>query len=123
MRTLSIPYTTALALARQSRPIISPNSGFASQLKVWEECRYEVYLPGTLEEKPSYKMWRDGRDELLKGGEEAVNRARISAMGSMAAGFGRMRTKKIGDLEEVNEDVDLTGEEEKMKVKRPDEIN
>ncbi|KAL5332671.1 protein-tyrosine phosphatase-like protein [Aspergillus crustosus] len=43
MRTFSIPYTNALALARESRSIVYPNIGFEYQLRIWGGCDYEVY--------------------------------------------------------------------------------
>jgi hypothetical protein len=63
-------------------------------------------MPGTTKERGPYRDWKRERDELWKGGEEAVNKARISAMGSMAAGFGRMRLKGVGKVEGVAEEGD-----------------
>jgi dual specificity phosphatase 12 len=103
MRTLSVPYADALSLVRESRPIVTPNIGFARQLKVWEECRYEIFIHDTEKEKTPYRLWKKERDELLGRGEEAVNRARVSAMGSMAAGFGQMRLKKAGERDKETE--------------------
>jgi hypothetical protein len=103
MRAQSISYAKALSLARESRPIISPNTGFARQLKIWEECAYEIFVPGTSEEKAPYSVWKGERDELWKGGEEAIMRARVLAMGSMAAGFGRMRLTNQDNVDEVTE--------------------
>ncbi|KIW66106.1 hypothetical protein PV04_08310 [Phialophora macrospora] len=104
MRRLQISYASALSLARESRPQITPNSGFERQLRVWEFCRYSVYdddgRDGSVEsgrvnnerrEKPSYKAWKAERDNLLKKGEEHVNRARFSSLADMAARFGRRR--------------------------------
>jgi dual specificity phosphatase 12 len=98
MRTLSLPYADALSLVRQARPLVSPNIGFARQLKVWEECRYDVFVHNNEEEKAPYTTWKNERDELLRKGEEAVQRARVSAMGSMAAGFAQTRLEKLGEI-------------------------
>lgn len=43
------------------------------------------------QEKPAYKEWIAERDTLFKRGEEAVNRARVSSLGSSAAKFGKIR--------------------------------
>jgi len=104
MRSLSLSYSSAVTLARESRPIICPNDGFERQLRVWQFCKYDIYQPSsdapsttteavteTRQEKPSYKAWKAERDVLLKRGEEDVNRAKFSSVASMAALFGKRR--------------------------------
>jgi dual specificity phosphatase 12 len=95
MRTLSLPFADALCVVRESRPVVSPNIGFTRQLKLWEECKYDVLVDHDTEEKVAYRIWKEERDGLLKKGEEAIGRARVSAMGSMAAYFGQMRLEKV----------------------------
>src|ERR1700742_5054996 len=100
MRKLRLPYASALGLARESRPEICPNNGFEKQLRVWEFCKYSVYSDsidsdGTghaeRKDKPPYTAWKAERDNLLRKGEEDVNRARFSSLADMAARFGRRR--------------------------------
>jgi len=112
MRKFSMPYVDALALARESRFIISPNSGFERQLQVWDDCKYNLSLPsGT--EKASYKLWRSEMDALIRRGEGAVAGARASSMASMAASFGRRRlemiekrTQKKAEQEDSNDGIE-----------------
>ena len=105
MRKFSLDYTWALALARVSRRIISPNTGFARQLRIWSDCQYSIFAPATTsaacgEEKEAYKVWKAERDRLLGRGEEVLMKARVSAMASMAAGFGKMREERREEKEE-----------------------
>ncbi|KAL3452897.1 protein-tyrosine phosphatase-like protein [Aspergillus insuetus] len=46
MKYLSLPYAAALLTARRSRPIILPNTGFEYQLRMWEKCGFDVFMPG-----------------------------------------------------------------------------
>ena len=100
MRKLQIPYPAALSMAQESRSLICPNKGFERQLQVWGDCKYDVYVdnPATSaaaenlrKEKQVYRAWKRERDNLAKGGAEALNKARFSAMASMAAKFGQRR--------------------------------
>jgi hypothetical protein len=36
MRKLRLPYTSALALAHESRPEVNPDSGFEKELRIWD---------------------------------------------------------------------------------------
>ncbi|KAF2183508.1 phosphatases II [Zopfia rhizophila CBS 207.26] len=103
MRTLTLSYDTALSLARESRSLVTPNPGFERQLRIWEECQYEVYTcePATAStpylppvEKPAYKVWKQQRDDLFCQRTEDVNKIRASTMASMAAQF-RKEGKRI----------------------------
>ncbi|OAL36466.1 hypothetical protein AYO20_04362 [Fonsecaea nubica] len=113
MRKFKLSYSDALTLARESRPEICPNSGFEKQLRVWEFCQYNAYLDENGREatqterrkKPSYKAWIAERDNLLRRGEEDVNRARVASLASMAARFGRKRQDEV-----ANEQSQDTGE-------------
>lgn len=113
MRHLSLPYSSALSLARSSRPLISPNTGFEYQLRIWDHCKYDVYAVDSttsatgaiLKEKPAYKAWKVERDNMMNKGEEAVNKARFSSMASMAAQFGRRRLGKEEEGENWKTDI------------------
>ncbi|KAI9374234.1 protein-tyrosine phosphatase-like protein [Aspergillus egyptiacus] len=67
MRALCLPYTKALSLARESRPLINPNIGFEYQLRIWEGCGFEAYFwdrerdsgRRVLRLKPSYQSFKD----------------------------------------------------------------
>jgi hypothetical protein len=99
MRTLSLPYSEALSLARDSRPLISPNSGFEEQLLIWEACGYDV-LAGDGAEKEAYKLWKKKRDGIFGGGEDVVNKARAASMAKTVAMFGkRLLLKEVEDGE------------------------
>ncbi|KAF2816262.1 phosphatases II [Mytilinidion resinicola] len=108
MRSLRLPYSEALSLARESRPLITPNIGFEKQLRIWGFCEYEVVVPGsgsltsasgnvvTDVEKRPYVVWKKERDELFGKGEVAVNRERAKGLAGMAAEFGRRRREGRG---------------------------
>jgi hypothetical protein len=98
MRALKLDYSSALALARESRALITPNSGFEYQLRVWQHCGYDVYVSESaasttspLQDKYAYKVWKSNRDALLGRGEEAVNKSRFASMAKVAASFGKKR--------------------------------
>lgn len=99
MRSLSLDYSAALALARESRPLISPNEGFEYQLSVWQHCEFDLYFPNNVE-KPAYKALKARRDALVGKGEEAVNRVRYASMANLAASFGKRRVKESSASEE-----------------------
>lgn len=98
MKKRQLSFAAALGLARESRPQICPNSGFEKQLRIWEFCGYSVYqsveLGNERKEKPPYKAWKAERDNLLKLGEEDINRARFSSLAGMAARFGQRRQEQ-----------------------------
>ncbi|KAL6234947.1 hypothetical protein BDW75DRAFT_240645 [Aspergillus navahoensis] len=72
MRTLVLPYRTALNTAQLSRPQILPNMGFEWQLRVWEGCGYDVFdrVPVDdqgqimIKRKASYEHWVDVMDKI-----------------------------------------------------------
>ncbi|KAL3433887.1 protein-tyrosine phosphatase-like protein [Aspergillus tetrazonus] len=72
MRTLVLPYRTALEIAQLSRPQISPNIGFEWQLQVWEGCGYDVFerVPignhgqMMIKRKAGYEQWVDVIDKI-----------------------------------------------------------
>ncbi|KAL4737725.1 protein-tyrosine phosphatase-like protein [Aspergillus similis] len=72
MRTLVLPYKTALKIAQLSRPQISPNIGFEWQLRVWEGCGYDVFnrVPIgdqgqiMIKRKAGYEQWVDVIDKI-----------------------------------------------------------
>ncbi|KAF1958164.1 phosphatases II [Byssothecium circinans] len=99
MRKHSISYEAALELARKSRPIITPNSGFADQLRLWHEMTYSIYD----EEKESagekadrklktqYVQWKVNKGILLSKGDQAKQEGLRKSMADMAAQFGKRR--------------------------------
>lgn len=103
MRTLRLPYSDALSLARASRRLITPNGGFEKQLRIWAFCEYELTVPGSgqltsasgnvVEDtvKRPYVVWKRERDLLLKQGDEVVNKERVRGMVGVAAEMGRRR--------------------------------
>ncbi|KFZ14887.1 hypothetical protein V501_03004 [Pseudogymnoascus sp. VKM F-4519 (FW-2642)] len=99
MREFSLNYAASLALARESRSLITPNLGFEAQLGIWGQCKYDIFIhePGstTVREKYGYKAWKYNRDNLVGRGEEVVNRARFASMASMAASFGKRRHQSM----------------------------
>ncbi|OBT77761.1 hypothetical protein VF21_03768 [Pseudogymnoascus sp. 05NY08] len=110
MRELSLNYTAALALARESRSLITPNQGFEAQLGVWGQCKYDIFIhePGctAAREKYAYKAWKSNRDGLIGSGEEAVNRTRVASMASLAASFGKRRLQSIEKAKKGGEETD-----------------
>lgn len=109
MRKRQLSFAAALSLARDSRALICPNSGFEKQLRIWEFCGYSIYQGVNTEEatksgnerreKPPYKAWKAERDNLLKQGEEDINRARFSSLAGMAARFGQRRQEQEQEQE------------------------
>lgn len=99
MRELSLNYAAALTLARESRSLITPNQGFETQLGIWGQCKYDIFIhqPGstTAPQKYAYKAWKSNRDGLMASGEEVVNRTRVASMASLAASFGKRRLQSI----------------------------
>jgi hypothetical protein len=95
MRKFSVDYPAALTLAQESRPLISPNRGFSYQLRIWNDCGYDIYSfkSGLVvpEEKASYKAWKSNRNAFLKGGEVAANQARFASVANLAAAFGKKK--------------------------------
>ena len=98
MQTRSLDYESALASARASRSIITPNSGFADQLRLWQQMGYSISAPdlnenGSTERepKPEYEVWRSNRGVLLSRGEEEKQRVMRKRMADMAASFAKRR--------------------------------
>ncbi|KAF2686146.1 phosphatases II [Lentithecium fluviatile CBS 122367] len=100
MRSKALDYEAALALAQRSRAIITPNSGFVDQLRLWAQMRYTIYRaeaadgsPDERKAKAEYEAWKENRGILLSRGEEAKQQATRKSMADMAAKFGRRRLK------------------------------
>lgn len=100
MRRLRIGYAEALAIARKDRDVITPNMGFAQQLRLWGEMEYVVKKEdGGF--KQQYLTWKEDRDRVEDMGEEERSKLRVRSMGAMAARFGarRMEMKNRADGE------------------------
>ncbi|KAH8648785.1 protein-tyrosine phosphatase-like protein [Tricladium varicosporioides] len=115
MRSLLLEYSEALALAREYRPLISPNEGFEYQLRVWQHCEYDPYFPNYVE-KPAYKALKARRDALVGKGAEAVNRVRYASMANLAASFGKRRAKE-GLISEEREEKEVSSSSGPLKGK------
>jgi dual specificity phosphatase 12 len=85
MRTLGLSFDTALSLAQESRRLIMPNPGFKQQLRIWEECQYEVYIrehdtasihSSPTVEKPAYTVWKQQRDDVFSQRIEDMNKTK-----------------------------------------------
>ena len=74
MRALGLDYDAALGVVRQYRPAVSPNPGFADQLRLWHRLGYRIFADDTADlatTKPEYESWRSGRGILMsRAGEE-----------------------------------------------------
>ncbi|CAO2655117.1 Nn.00g101810.m01.CDS01 [Neocucurbitaria sp. VM-36] len=96
MRNRALDYESALSLARKSRAVIAPNSGFADQLRLWEKMEYSVMEHGDAETwkmKQQYDEWRMNRGVLYSRDEQAKQDATRTAMADMAARLRRCRLK------------------------------
>ncbi|KFY45521.1 hypothetical protein V494_00899 [Pseudogymnoascus sp. VKM F-4513 (FW-928)] len=115
MRELSLDYPAALALARESRDLITPNQGFEKQLRIWGQCKYDIFIhePGSANtrEKYGYKAWKYGRDNLMERGEEEVNRTRVASAASLAASFGKRRLQLIEKAQGKKGEEETDGEQ------------
>ncbi|KFY17447.1 hypothetical protein V492_00696 [Pseudogymnoascus sp. VKM F-4246] len=115
MRELSLNYAAALALARESRDLITPNQGFEKQLGIWGQCKYDVFIhePGSIitREKYGYKAWKYSRDNLMGRSEEEVNRTRVASMASLAASFGKRRLQLIEEAQGKKGEEETDGEQ------------
>lgn len=109
MKKLRLSYAAALQLARESRPMILPNPGFEKQLRIWEFCEYEVFQTdektGEMTEKAAYRAWKRENEALR---DEDKEKARVSALASMAAAIGRRR----------REDQSSVGHDDEAKAKQ-----
>jgi hypothetical protein len=99
MRRFVLSYSSALAKASESRSRICPNAGFERQLRIWESCKYNIYISGNTtcssgaKEKERYKAWKAERDDnMLRRGQEAVSKSRFSSTAMMAPQFGKRKT-------------------------------
>ncbi|KAK8063856.1 hypothetical protein PG996_008508 [Apiospora saccharicola] len=79
MQALGLDYDAALARVRRSRPAVSPNPGFADQLRLWHRLQYRIFAEAGADlddtgnlaaTKPEYQSWRSGRGILMSRAEE-----------------------------------------------------
>jgi dual specificity phosphatase 12 len=101
MKSLGLEFRDALKLARKHRPVITINSGFEEQLRLWGEMGCDIYekdddgSSGERKEKALYLDWKTKLDAKfgVEGGEGEVlrNRERTKSMASVAARFGARR--------------------------------
>ncbi|KAF2658356.1 phosphatases II [Lophiostoma macrostomum CBS 122681] len=106
MQEQSLDYDAALAIARISRSIIMPNSGFADQLRLWHQMGYSIYRDAEdsneeeQEPKLEYEEWKANRGVLLSKGQEEKQKIMFKSMADMAARFGarRLELKRDDDV-------------------------
>jgi hypothetical protein len=118
MRRFLLSYSSALAKACESRPRLRPNAGFARQLRIWESCKYNIYISGNTtcssgaQEKEQYKTWKAERDDnMLRRGQEAISKSWFSPAAMMAPRFGKQKTDIRG---KGGEEGDQESDEEKQ---------
>jgi len=67
MQRWGISRSDAKALVRDKRSIVRPNRGFYTQLRVWEECEYDIHtkwmIDGVKQFKLPYQQWQRGAVE------------------------------------------------------------
>lgn len=81
MRRLGASFSKALAMVKKSRDIVNLNPGFQEQLKVWEECQYNIFekdpqaksQSSRMREKPAYAAWKKGHGPKIKS--DVVNKS------------------------------------------------
>ncbi|KAL2787360.1 protein-tyrosine phosphatase-like protein [Aspergillus keveii] len=119
MKYLSLPYAAALLTARQSRPIISPNTGFEYQLRIWEKCGFDVFMPAGEDqtsdqeeeddevvlqqveclqqtEKPDYAAWKEGVARVYNNQQlEDIQRAREDWFRILGARLAILRQEDV----------------------------
>ncbi|KAF1846858.1 phosphatases II [Cucurbitaria berberidis CBS 394.84] len=86
MRSHSLEYEEALALAQLSRRVITPNSGFADQLRLWKIMEYsilEMDHVGKWTTKLQYEEWKASRGVLYTKDEEMKQEATRKRMADM----------------------------------------
>lgn len=114
MKYLLLPYAAALLTARRSRRIISPNTGFEYQLRMWEKCGFDVFMPGGEDqendqeeddeielqqveylqktEKPDYTAWKEGVAQVYNHQQLAdIQRAREDLFRRLGARLAILR--------------------------------
>lgn len=113
MRTRSISYEAAFDLARKSRAVIIPNSGFADQLQVWQQMGYTIYKNGSegsgqnnaLKTTQQYEDWRANRGILMSRAQEAKQQETRKRMADIAARFRSRRLEFKGKDEEDEAEI------------------
>lgn len=67
MRRLRTNFSEAFAMMKKSRSIVNLNDGFREQLKVWEQCQYDIFIEDPQAgggrrrtKKPAYLAWERG---------------------------------------------------------------
>lgn len=74
MQRWGVSRSDAKNLVREKRNIVRPNRGFYTQLRVWEECQYDIHtkwtVDGVKQLKLPYQNWQNG---LIEDTEIANN--------------------------------------------------
>ncbi|KAK8101139.1 dual specificity phosphatase (phosphoserine/threonine and phosphotyrosine phosphatase) [Apiospora kogelbergensis] len=78
MRAAGLDYDAALGVVRKYRPAVSPNPGFADQLRLWRQLQCRIFTNADpVTTKSEYESWRDGRGILMSKSEEARREANL----------------------------------------------
>ncbi|KAK8058620.1 hypothetical protein PG994_009068 [Apiospora phragmitis] len=97
MRALGLDYDAALSVVRRHRPAVSPNPGFADQLRLRHQLQYRIFADGDLATtKPEYDSWRDGRGILMSRSEEARREANFGWAKSIVAALEYQQRVDLG---------------------------
>ncbi|KAK8004263.1 hypothetical protein PG989_003982 [Apiospora arundinis] len=92
MRALGLDYDAGLAVVRQYRSAVSPNPGFADQLRLWHQLQYRIFSDaGIATTKPEYESWRSGRGILMSRSEEERREANFGWAKSIVAALEHQR--------------------------------
>lgn len=74
MRSQQLSYESALKMAQNARAIVAPNSGFANQLRLWQQLQYTIHNWGESTNEVSlrdeYLAWKADRGVLLSRSQE-----------------------------------------------------
>ncbi|KAH8590775.1 protein-tyrosine phosphatase-like protein [Bisporella sp. PMI_857] len=92
MRALALNYDAALVLARQHRPVIDLNPGFADQLRLWQGWEFSIFNSegGEIRTKAVYETWKADRGVLLSKAQVEMN-AELMRQMKQLAGSDRVR--------------------------------
>ncbi|PVH92233.1 phosphatases II [Periconia macrospinosa] len=84
MRSQQLSYESALKIAQNARTIVAPNSGFADQIRIWQQLQYSIHNWGetTVEVslKDEYLEWKSNRGVLLSRSQQDQQKSLLQKM-------------------------------------------
>lgn len=84
MRSQQLSYESTLKMAQSARAMVAPNSGFADQLRLWQQLQYTIHAWGetttTASLKDEYLTWRSNRGILLSRSKEDQQKSLLLEM-------------------------------------------